>query len=215
VHATVAGVLLALTIPSRTRIDIDEFIDRSRRALDEFDQAGEHGRNVITNPGHQSALQDIESAAEHMQAPMQKLEHNLHPWVAFVIVPVFAFANAGVMIGDNLNDAATSSISLGIVAGLVLGKQIGIVLVSWLLVRFGFSVLPDGVSWRHIHGAACLAGIGFTMSLFIADLAFVDEHRLAMAKIGILGASAAAGLIGFILLRLAIRSDRDKEPVPS
>jgi NhaA family Na+:H+ antiporter len=205
VHATVAGVLLALTIPSRTRIDVDEFINRTRGAIDEFDRAGVHGKNVISNPGHQSALQDVESATEHVQAPMQKLEHNLHPWVAFVIVPLFALANAGVSIGDNLDEALTSPLSLGIVAGLVLGKQLGITAVAWVLVRSGLSVLPEGVGWRHIYGAACLAGIGFTMSLFIADLAFSEEERLALAKIGILGASVIAGLIGFTLLRLVTK----------
>jgi len=212
VHATVAGVLLALTIPSRTRIDVDEFINRSRGALDEFDRAGEHGKNVITNRGHVSALQDLESATEQVQAPMQKMEHNLHPWVAFAIVPIFALANAGVSIGDNLDDALTSSLSFGIIAGLVLGKQIGITLVSWLLVRSGLSVLPEGVTWRHIYGAACLAGIGFTMSLFIADLAFLDEQRLAIAKIGILAASIVAGIMGYVLIRLATRSQSEEPP---
>ncbi len=211
IHATVAGVLLALTIPARTRIDVDQYIDRSRVAIDEFDSAGEHGRNVLTNHRHLSALQDLETANEQVQSPMQKLEHNLHPLVAFLIVPIFALANAGVSIGDNVEEALTSSLSLGIVAGLVLGKQIGITLVAWIMVRAGFSSLPDGVGWRHIYGAACLAGIGFTMSLFIADLAFIDEHRLALAKIGILAASIVAGIIGFILLRLSTSPNPNEE----
>jgi NhaA family Na+:H+ antiporter len=136
---------------------------------------------------------------------MQKLEENLHGWVAFLIVPIFALANAGVSIGDNLDDALTSPISLGIVIGPFFGKQIGITFVSWLLVRSGFSSLPEGVGWKHIYGAACLAGIGFTMSLFIADLAFLDEEHLALAKIGILGASIIAGVAGFLLIRLTTK----------
>ncbi len=142
---------------------------------------------------------------------MQKLEENLHGWVAFLIVPVFALANAGVSIGDNLDDALTSPISLGIVVGLVFGKQIGITLVSWLLVRSGSGSLPEGVGWRHIYGAACLAGIGFTMSLFIADLAFLDDEHLAQAKIGILGASVIAGAVGYLLLRLATKPPAEAE----
>ncbi len=206
VHATVAGVLLAMTIPSRTRIDSDEFIERSRNAIADFEKASEFGgKNMLTNKGHLSALHELEVVSDHAQAPMQKLEENLHPWVAFLIVPIFALANAGVSIGDNLDDALTSPISLGIVVGLFFGKQIGITLVSWLLVRAGYSSLPEGVGWRHIYGAACLAGIGFTMSLFIADLAFLDEENLALAKIGILGASIIAGATGFLLLRLATK----------
>lgn len=206
VHATVAGVLLAMTIPSRTRIDSDEFVERSRNAISDFEEASEYGgRNMLTNKGHLTALHELEVASDHAQAPMQKLEENLHAWVAFLIVPVFALANAGVSIGDYLDEALTSPISLGIVIGLVFGKQIGITLVSWLLVRSGFSSLPEGVGWRHIYGAACLAGIGFTMSLFIADLAFLDEATLAQAKIGILGASIIAGVTGFLLIRLATK----------
>jgi NhaA family Na+:H+ antiporter len=206
VHATVAGVLLAMTIPSRTRIDSDEFVERSRTAIDDFESASDHGgRDMLTNKGHLAALHELEVVSDHAQAPMQKLEENLHGWVAFLIVPIFALANAGVSIGDNVDDALSSPISLGIVLGLFFGKQIGISLTTWLLVRTGFGTLPEGVSWRHIYGAACLAGIGFTMSLFIADLAFVDEESLALAKIGILGASIIAGMTGYSLIRLATK----------
>ncbi|HYI14674.1 MAG TPA: Na+/H+ antiporter NhaA [Thermomicrobiales bacterium] len=212
VHATVAGVLLAMTIPSRTRIDSDEFVERSRNAISNFEKATEYGgKNMLTNKGHLTALHELEVASDHAQAPMQKLEENLHTWVAFLIVPIFALANAGVSIGDNLGEALTSPISLGIVVGLVFGKQIGITLVSWLLVRAGLSSLPEGVGWHHIYGAACLAGIGFTMSLFVADLAFLDEENLALAKIGILGASVIAGAAGFLLIRLATKPQSEQE----
>jgi NhaA family Na+:H+ antiporter len=195
-----------MTIPSRTRIDSDEFVERSRTAIDDFESASDHGgRDMLTNKGHLAALHELEVVSDHAQAPMQKLEENLHGWVAFLIVPIFALANAGVSIGDNVDDALSSPISLGIVLGLFFGKQIGISLTTWLLVRTGFGTLPEGVSWRHIYGAACLAGIGFTMSLFIADLAFVDEESLALAKIGILGASIIAGMTGYSLIRLATK----------
>jgi len=212
VHATVAGVLLAMTIPSRTRIDSDEFVERSRGAIDEFENASAiGGTNMLTNKGHLAALHELEVVSDHAQAPMQKLEENLHGWVAFLIVPIFALANAGVSIGDNIDEALTSSISLGVVFGLFFGKQIGITLTTWALVRAGYSSLPEGVNWRQIYGAACLAGIGFTMSLFIADLAFIDEQNLAIAKIGILGASIIAGVVGFTLLRLTTKPQ--PEPV--
>jgi NhaA family Na+:H+ antiporter len=206
VHATVAGVLLALTIPARTRIDSAEFLIRTRAVLDDFERAGEYGANILTNVSQRAAVQDLETAAEDVQAPSQRLEHVLHPWVAYLIVPLFALANAGVEIGDNLGDALRSEIALGILLGLVVGKQAGILLAAWLLVRGGLSSLPEGTSWRQVHGAACVAGIGFTMSLFIADLAFLDAQLLATAKVGILAASVVSGSLGWALLRRAVSS---------
>jgi NhaA family Na+:H+ antiporter len=203
VHATVAGVLAALAIPARTRIEPAEFVERGAAALAAFTRASAEGASILTNTGQQSALQELESAAEHVQAPTVRLEHSLHPWVVFFIMPLFALANAGVSLGDNLGDAAASRISLGIIAGLVLGKQLGVLLATWLAVRTGLSALPSGASWRHIYGAACLAGIGFTMSLFIADLAFLDANSISLAKIGILAASILAGALGWIILRTA------------
>jgi len=125
----------------------------------------------------------------------------LLPWVAFFIMPVFALANAGVSVGRSFIDALLDPVAIGIGLGLVLGKQLGIMLASFLCVKLGFSVLPRGCTWRHIYGAACLAGIGFTMSLFIAALAFDPEQQLPVAKVGILSGSLLAGVIGLLVLR--------------
>ncbi len=200
IHATISGVLLAITIPSRIRIDSREFLSTARAALDVMDRARANGKSLLTNTEHQSALQDLESATEEIQSPMQRLEHVLHPWVAFLIVPVFALANAGVAFGSDLVDMATSPVSLGIVLGLVVGKQIGITLSTLLMVRTGMTTLPDGVTMRHVYGGSVLAGIGFTMALFIAELAFLEPDQLAAAKVGILLASVIAAAIGTLIL---------------
>ena len=198
VHATVAGVLVAMTIPSRYRINTGEFVDRGRSLLDEIERVGDDREGAVTDE-EQDAVNELENACERVQTPLQRLEHGLHPWVTFVIMPVFALANAGVVLGT---DVFSSRVSLGVIAGLVLGKQIGITGFSWVAVRIGLASLPRDAGWRHIYGAGWLAGIGFTMSLFIASLAFTDPTYLTPAKLGILSASVIAGVIGFIILRL-------------
>jgi NhaA family Na+:H+ antiporter len=199
IHATVAGVLLALTIPARTRIDPLEFADRARGLLRDYANRG------IDDPdeSHHAALWDLEELSERAQAPMLRMEHALHPWVAFFIVPLFALSNAGVSVRGDLAAIAAEPIVLGVLIGLVAGKQVGILLAAWLIVRTGWAALPSGVSWRHIYGAAWLGGIGFTMSLFVADLAFGSSPALALAKIGILAASVVAGTGGYLVLRRA------------
>ncbi|MEO6526540.1 MAG: Na+/H+ antiporter NhaA [Gemmatimonadaceae bacterium] len=201
IHATIAGVLLALTVPARTRISEDVFLARAEESLAEFRASDEPGTTVLTNRGHQEALQALESAADAAQAPLQRMEHALHGIVAFVIMPVFALANAGVPFAGSAGAASRSPIAWGILIGLVLGKPIGIVLASYLAVRARAADLPANVGWRHIHGAGWLGGIGFTMSLFIAGLAFQDPAQLEIAKLGVLFASTCAGIVGYVLLR--------------
>ena len=203
VHATIAGVLLALTIPARTRMDTDRFLRRGRELLDEFDRAGDEGAHILANGGQQAAVAELEAACERVQSPMQRLEHALHPWVAFGIVPLFALANAGVGLGGGLGDALAQPVTLGVVAGLVLGKQLGVTLFAWLAVRAGLADLPEDIGWRHVYGAGWLAGIGFTMSLFVGSLAFGEGQLLDAAKLGILAASLAAGVGGWLVLRSA------------
>lgn len=204
-HATIAGVLLALTVRARTRISEDEFLARAEACLADFRAADEPGATVLTNTGHQTALQGLESACDAAQAPLQKMEHALHGLVAYGIIPLFALANAGVPLGTELGATATSPVALGVVLGLVAGKPLGITLASWLAVRSGVGTLPDGVNWRHLHGASWLGGIGFTMSLFIASLAFGEVAILDTAKVGVLAASLIAGLTGYVLLRSGSR----------
>lgn len=202
VHATVAGVLLAMAIPSRTRINEDEFLARARQSVEAFERGCGPGTNVLTNQAQQEALLTLEALCEQAQAPLQTVERKLHGIVAFGIMPIFALANAGVHLGgEGQAMSLANPVTLGIIFGLVLGKPLGITLFSWLAVRGGVAELPRGVTWRLIHGVSWLAGIGFTMSLFVAGLAFpVAPALLDAAKIGILAASLVAGLLGWFLL---------------
>jgi NhaA family Na+:H+ antiporter len=203
VHATIAGILIALTIPARAVIDADAFVARGRAMLTAFDQASQHGGRTGTNEEQHAALQALEDAVDHVEAPMQRMEHALHPWVAFAILPLFALANAGVDLSGDLGGMFRESVTLGVLLGLLLGKPLGITVAAWLAVRTGLAAMPAGVSWRQIIGVGWLGGIGFTMALFIAGLAFGDGAELAMAKLGIFSASVLAGLIGWLLLRTA------------
>ena len=215
VHATIAGVLLALAIPARTRIDTAEFLDRGRALLADFESAAAPGTHILTNKDHQSALYEMETTAELVQSPMQRLEHVLHPWVAFLIVPLFALANAGIELGKGLGDALTSPIGLGVIVGLVVGKQIGVTLTALLVTRLGLASLPEGVTMRQIYAVSWLAGIGFTMSLFVAELAFVGAGDLTTIKTGILAASMIAGTVGYALLRIVTRPGAGDERRPT
>lgn len=200
IHATIAGVILALLVPARTLIGEDEFIAEATASLAAFRAVDAPGSMVICSREHQEALQRMESATDAAQAPLQRMEHALHGYVAFLIMPLFAIANAGVPL-NGLAASAQSPVVWGVALGLVLGKPIGITLASAIAVRTGAADLPHDVTWRHLHGAAWLGGIGFTMSLFIAGLAFGDTVMLDIAKLGILGASVCAGIVGFALLR--------------
>lgn len=201
VHATIAGVLLAITIPARTWMNEEAFVEHGRELIDRFEQAGAQGRGILTNGAQQSAVQALEAASARVTAPLQRIEHALHPWVLFGVMPLFALANAGVVIEGDLASAFGNRVTLGVILGLVIGKQVGITLFAWLATRMGLASLPAGTSWRQIYAVGWLAGIGFTMSLFIADLAFTDVELLASAKVGILAASIVAGSVGYALLR--------------
>ncbi|MEC7742904.1 MAG: Na+/H+ antiporter NhaA [Pseudomonadota bacterium] len=137
------------------------------------------------------------------ERPLERLEHALHPWVAFLILPIFAFSNAGVSFAGAGLDALLAPLSLGIAAGLVIGKQLGIFGACWLAVKAGWARLPEGVGFRHVYGLSCLAGIGFTMSLFIGNLAFVDPQQIAAVKFGVLGGSLVSAIAGIVVLRFA------------
>jgi Na+:H+ antiporter, NhaA family len=201
VHATIAGVLLALTVPASSFMNPTAFLERVRYILDRFEKAGEKGENVLANEERQAALHALNHAAYKLEPPLHELEHALHPWVVFAIMPLFALANAGVPLGGSILETLTSPVALGIVVGLVVGKQLGITLFAWLAVRSGISELPGDINWRHVYGAGWLAGIGFTMSLFITDLAFLDGSLVDAAKLGILVASLIAGVVGWTILR--------------
>jgi NhaA family Na+:H+ antiporter len=198
IHATVAGVLAAFTIPAWSRIDGRRFVDRSRELLDEFEGSGDCDNDVILNDAQTAALQGIERSVERVTMPLQRLEHTLHSWVAFCIMPIFALANAGVALGGG--PAPLGPVSFGIFAGLVVGKPVGIYLATLLAVKLRVGDLPEGVTWRHVHGVGWLGGIGFTMSLFVSGLAFGESAELDVAKTAILAASSVAGIVGCLIL---------------
>jgi NhaA family Na+:H+ antiporter len=214
IHATIAGVLLAMTIPSRLEEKAagrqkGRFSGANKNIFTSWEQRGGGSNNNLQNPEPQ-VLPEPRAESEDYEAPLQKLEHLLLPWVSFGVVPIFALANAGVRLKGlegNLLGTLADPVGVGIITGLVLGKQIGITLFSWLAVRWGLASIPAPVSWRQIHGAACLAGIGFTMSLFIAILAFGGSPMLAISKISILTASLISGILGYVLLVTANSPD--------
>jgi NhaA family Na+:H+ antiporter len=194
VHATVAGVLLAFTIPARRYVDRESFVTRCRRLLDKFE-----GAETNSAEAH-AAIHSLEAQCELVESPLQRIEHFLHPWVGFLIMPLFAFANAGVRIIGNVVAAVTHPVSLGVLLGLFVGKPIGIWLFAWVAAKTRLATVPAELTWRRIFGAGWLCGIGFTMSLFIATLAFGDGPLLDMAKIGTLAASLAAGICASVFL---------------
>jgi NhaA family Na+:H+ antiporter len=208
VHATIAGVLLALTIPARRKIDASGFRERAQELIGLFAQDVQPGQSEPT-ADQRDAVHALEESCEHIETPLARMEHALHGWVAFGIMPVFALANAGVAFGSDVWAAFGASVTLGVLFGLFAGKQVGVLFFSWLAVRMGWAVMPAGITWRHIYGISCLTGIGFTMALFIANLAFLDAAVLDQAKIGIFAASVLAGLVGWLVLRKTPVADHD------
>ena len=202
IHATIAGVLLAFTIPASSRYDTNKFSEKVRQLISHFDSTGDEWKNVLNNSERQHDVLAIEESCEKVLTPLQRFEHGLHPWVSFFIIPVFALANAGVTLVDmDILNALLSPVSLGIIIGLFIGKQSGIFAFSFLAVKLKLSSLPEGVNWKNLYGAGILAGIGFTMSLFIAGLAFNDPALLDLSKIGVLSGSLVSGIIGFVFLK--------------
>ena len=194
VHATVAGVLVAFTIPARTYVDRESFLKRARGLLDRFEAAAQGSAEAC------DAIHTMEYQLEIVQSPLNRIEHYLHPWVSFAIMPLFAFANSGVRILGNVTVAARHPAALGVAVGLFIGKPLGVWLSARMSLRFQLATAPPDLSWSSLFGAAWLCGIGFTMSLFIASLAFDDGNLLNMSKIGILAASLASGVCASLFL---------------
>jgi NhaA family Na+:H+ antiporter len=195
VHATLVGVVLGLLAPTRPV--------RRRQFIDE---------DALTDLSSAEAARETAVMARESVSVVEWLEHLLHPWTSFVILPLFALANAGIPLSSEaLSDAASSAITLGVVLGLIVGKLVGVTAFTWLAARLGLGVLPAGASWRNIVGVAALAGIGFTVSIFITGLAFEDAARQNEAKVGILVASALAAGLGSVILARAPVPRRDQE----
>jgi NhaA family Na+:H+ antiporter len=204
VHATIAGVLVALTIPATAKLDPFEFSRRTRSAVDRIEATAVPDEHTLADTERAIECLSIRRDALHTMAPLQRMESALHPWTTFLVLPLFALGNAGVrLIGTDIRALLISPVSLGIILGLVIGKPLGIVVFTWLAVRLRLAELPSGVAWIHVLGAGILGGIGFTVSLFVTNLAFRDAAHSAPAKAAILLASGVAGFLGYVLLRYA------------
>lgn len=214
VHSTIAGVLLAFTIPARasyTVVRCNKHIDELRQAFADETNSAFTPNDTLKNQRLASLAQEMEQLGKNSQSPQQRVETALHPWVTFLIIPLFAMSNAGIDFSKlSFGAAMSSSVTLGVLSGLVFGKFIGISLFSWVGVRFGLCSLPSGVGWRHLLGAAWLGGIGFTMSLFISELSFEQQALIDEAKLGILLASAISAVIGLAWL-YACGAKRDEK----
>jgi NhaA family Na+:H+ antiporter len=213
VHPTVAGIIVAMLIPARAKYDTDQFVKKVDETMAAF-KCGEQscGYTILLNRDHLNAVHDLGMACHDVETPLQQLEHGLHPWVAFGVLPLFALANAGLSLkGMNLTSAATHPVTIGITLGLFLGKPLGISLFSYLAVKTGLASLPEGVRWSHIIGAATLGGIGFTMSLFISGLSFTSSVLLGYSKLGIMIGSLLSAAVGILFLGIDYALYRNRQ----
>lgn len=197
IHATIAGVLLAFAIPIKSNIDEKSFLDDAKKSLNSFQENMKNAK--ILNSQQIDNLEEIAYNYDKVQNPLVRLEHNLHGLSAFFIMPLFAFSNAGVII-DFSTVSANLMIVLGVVFGLVIGKPIGIFGFTYLAHKLNIIKKPDSISWSEILAVGFIAGIGFTMSIFITHLAFLDEEVIAAVKLGVFVASFVAAVIGVLLI---------------
>jgi NhaA family Na+:H+ antiporter len=198
VHATISGVIMAMLIPSRPHFSKKLFLHHQNRIVEEFRFLDREGVEVLSNEDQHQALLRLRRACTNSIGMSQRMEHLLHPYITFIVLPIFALGNAGVALYPELLNPFSSTLGTGIFLGLVVGKPVGIFAASWLAVRCRIAVLPRGGRWLPLWGVVCMGGIGFTMSIFIDTLAFADApETVAAAKISILIASATAALVGW------------------
>jgi NhaA family Na+:H+ antiporter len=203
VHATIAGVILGLLTPASPYVSHEEYREQSDKIMDDWKAAIDRGEEARA----QALLGQLDELTTSAEAPLERLERALVRWSSFVVVPIFALANSGIEIsGGVIEDAASSDVTLGVLLGLLAGKVVGVIGTTWITTTLGIGELPRGVKWIQVVGVGLLAGIGFTVALFVTELAFDDNEVLATdAKIGILTASAIAGILGYTFLRLSTR----------
>ena len=210
IHATVAGVVVAMLVPARGKYDIIRFVEKVQRIIDNMHTSrliDGYWFSIFIKPEHLNSIHSMETACQNVATPLQRLEHGLHPWVIFVIMPIFAFFNAGLPLHDiPVASAVVHPVTMGCFLGLLIGKPVGISLASYLAVRAGIATLPANVRWMHIIGAGMLGGIGFTMSLFISGLSFTEPLLLNYSKLGVLvgsifSATAGLGFLSFAVYR--------------
>jgi NhaA family Na+:H+ antiporter len=205
IHSTISGVLIAFVIPARPRLDVGRYIRRIRSAMNSFPVL--KGDEIVLNNRQIAILKKVERASDYVISPLQSLEDELHNVVNFLILPLFAFANAGVVFSGG--GELVGNVGLAVALGLLIGKFVGIFSFTWLSVKLRLTAMPDGMNWRSLAGVSLLGGIGFTVSLFIASLSFSDGYPelLNQAKFGVLSGTLIAGILGYIVLRLAIKKE--------
>lgn len=212
VHSTIAGVLLALTIPVGSRVHLGNYLRWSRERVDEASQLYEKGVHVMGQPEYLKTLKNLGRVTTQAIPPAIRLEHGLYPWVYFAILPLFALTNADVdLSGIDVATTVASPVFLGVLLGLIVGKPAGILLASVITVKTGLAPLPRGVNWAHMFGVSILGGVGFTMAIFVSNLAFADAAFVSTAKLAILVASLLAGVAGFVVLLLQASKQRRAE----
>jgi len=209
IHATLAGVMVALTIPVKPKFDHKLFVNHMSEILNTLKTTQNKNTDtkdmcIIHDNESRAMLQTLENGVHSVESPLQRLEHAMHMPVAFIIIPLFALANAGIPVDmSSLGQTLLHPVSMGVMAGLILGKLMGVAGITWLAVKLGLGKLPEGMTGYHLIGVGFLAGIGFTMSIFIAELGFSDNAEyLLMAKTGVLFASIFAGTCGYLWLRI-------------
>jgi len=209
VHATIAGVLLALTIPARSLYtDQKLFLEESRNSIQKFPDC--NFQLMVTDKKQRESMKEMKCILDGLDTPLQNMEDKIYPFSNYFILPLFAFANAGVNISQGAETGGIfNPISLGIIIGLIVGKPLGILIFSWLSVKLGLAELPQGVKWKYIAGVACFGGIGFTMSLFITNLAFADPLAVFQAKIAILIGSTLSAIIGFTVFAIIKKQNKE------
>jgi len=210
-HPTVAGVLLALMVPSEARIHTDTFVRRTAVLLERISKAVKSDEDEGLQ---MDAVHNLEIQCEKVQTPLHRMERGLNNPVSYIILPLFALVNAGIMISGDVIQSLTSSIGIGVILGLFLGKQIGVTLAVWVATRLGIADLPDDMTMWHVYGISLLCGIGFTMSLFVGQLAFLTVEDLNKAKFAIIVGSALSGLLGVIVLRRAMARAEKAQGTP-
>ena len=205
IHATVGGIVVAMLVPVTAQLDPKQFFKQSREGLDDLERAKISRSSMVSDKQQLRALNRLYLTVEDMRPAGIALEHLCHPLQVWLILPLFAFFNAGVALDSEVLSGAVNPITVGVFGGLVLGKPVGVLLFSWLAVKTGKASLPDSVTWLHLLGVGCLAGVGFTMSIFISDLAFSEPLTQSWSKVAILVASVSSGLLGYLVLRVATR----------
>jgi len=208
VHPTIAGILMAFTIPIERKLDIKEYIKLVSLQFNIF-KASKPKPDELLSSDQIHAIDVVENLTDKVHSPLQILEHSLHGWVSYLIMPIFALANAGVVISfSDLGEMA--HISYNIALALVLGNTIGIMLMAVIAIKLKLADLPENVNFKQLFGVSLLGGLGFTMSLFIANLAYVDEEQIAAAKMGVIIGSIVAGLLGYLVLRFTLKDNADE-----